>query len=108
MVLWMISWWASHLGRHPVQQWEVSKIVAWCMLEVCWAFLLAWDVGLGVGCEVLWVQWLEYVMGWPGVGGALLGWQGDGWLVGQIVSWHFGRFVGWRTGRSLVGKEGGD
>ena len=62
----------------------------------------------GVGCEVLWVQWLEYVMGWPGVGGALLGWQGDGWLVGQIVSWHFGRFVGWRTGRSLVGKEGGD
>ena len=35
------------------------------MLEVCWAFLLAWDVGHGFGCEVLWVQWLEYVMGWP-------------------------------------------
>ncbi len=43
MVLWMISWWASHLGHHPVQQWEVSRIVAWCVLEVCWAFLLAWD-----------------------------------------------------------------
>jgi hypothetical protein len=22
-------------------------------------------VGHGFGCEVLWVQWLEYVMGWP-------------------------------------------
>jgi len=39
--------------------------------------------------------------------GGLLGWQGDGWLVGWIVSWRFGRIVGWRTGRSLVGKEGG-
>jgi len=35
------------------------------MLEVCWAFLLAWDVGHGFGCEVLWVQWFEYVMPVP-------------------------------------------
>ena len=61
----MLTWWASHLGRHPVQQREVSRIVAWCMLGVCWAFLLVWDVGRGFRCEVLWVQWLEYVVGWP-------------------------------------------
>ncbi len=79
MVLWMISWWASHLGRHPVQQWEVSRIVAWCMLEVCWAFLLVWDVGHGVGCEVLCVQWLEYVMGWP---------------APSVVEWWMGCSVG--------------
>jgi len=42
------------------------------MLEVCWVFLLAWDVGHGFGCEVLWVQWLEYVMGWPALGGAMI------------------------------------
>ena len=89
--MWMISWWASHLGRHPVQQWEMSRIVAWCMLEVCWAFLLAWDRGHGFGCEVLWVQWLEYVMGWPAPSvverwvGCLVGEEMDGLQVGSLV-----------------------
>jgi hypothetical protein len=49
------------------------------MLEVCWAFLLVWDVGHGVGCEVLCVQWLEYVMGWP---------------APSVVEWWMGCSVG--------------
>ena len=61
------------------------------MLEVCWAFLLAWDVGHGVGCEVLWVQWLEYVMGWPAPlvvewwVGCSVGKEMDGLEVGSLV-----------------------
>jgi hypothetical protein len=58
----MISWWASHLGRHPVQQWGVSRMVAWYMLEVCWAFLLVWDVGRG--CSVLGACWGTEELGW--------------------------------------------
>ena len=47
--LWMILWWASHLGRRPVQQWDASRFAAWCVLALWWAFLLAWDVGRGYG-----------------------------------------------------------
>ena len=64
MALWMISWWVSHLGRRPVQQWEVSRIAVWCVLAFWWASLLAWGVGCGFGLEMLWVQWLGHALGW--------------------------------------------
>jgi len=99
----MVSWWASHFGCHPVQQWKVSRLVAWCKLEVCGAFMMDWDIGRGCGRDALWVYWLGCMAG-PPVGG-LLGWRVDGRLIGWIASWRFGRFAGGQTGRSLVGKE---
>jgi hypothetical protein len=61
----MVSWWASHFGCHPVQQWKVSRLVAWCKLEVCGAFMMDWDIGRGCGRDALWVYWLGCMMGWP-------------------------------------------
>ena len=65
MALLMISWWASHLGRCPVPQWEVSGIAAWWVLAFWWASLLMWDGGRGFGLEMLWVIWLGCALGWP-------------------------------------------
>ena len=45
----MVSWWASHHGRHLVQQLELSMLVALCELEFCWASRLVWAVGHGWG-----------------------------------------------------------
>jgi len=61
----MVLWWASHIGRPPVQQWELSRLVAWCELAFWWASLMVWDAGRGWGHEALWVEWLGCALGWP-------------------------------------------